>query len=44
MKGNRKPSGPQGKGIFNSYSGPRVKVTEKFGTWKLLKYLLSESQ
>jgi len=26
VKGNRKPSGPQGKDVFNSSSGPRAVV------------------
>lgn len=32
VKGNRKPSGPQGKDVFNSSSGPRAKGLEKLGT------------
>lgn len=32
VKGNRKPSGPQGKDVCNSSSGPRAKVLDKFGT------------
>lgn len=40
MKGNRKPSGPQGKDVFNSSSGPRAKVLEKFGTGSSLNIVL----
>lgn len=31
VKGNREPSGPQGKDVCNSSSGPRAKVLEKSG-------------
>lgn len=44
VKGNRKPSGPQGKDVFNSSSGPRAKVTQKFGTGSSFKYCLSAGE
>ena len=41
VKGNRKPSGPQGKDVFNSSSGPRVNSDREVWHWKLLKYSLT---
>lgn len=36
MKGYKKPSGPQGKDVFNAASGPRAEVIETFGTGSFL--------